>query len=707
MQALLAAFALSFAGAAAAASPCAGDSCTEVIIQRIVDGDTVRVMIEDAVGVRETPRLRLLDIDAPERGQPGSADSRDALADKVFRRRVSLESEGNDRYGRMLGRIYLGERDISREMVREGYAWVRRPLGGGHSEALEESLLAAERVSRQAGAGIWSLPEAQRSPPWKWRRDRRVAAAANRRDMAAGTDNVAAGSLELLINEPTGAAGPSSRCATDICLRLLRMIESAGETIDFAIYGARNQPRILEALLAAQRRGVEVRGMVDRDRQGNTYYSSTNEWVQRLGPGAVVDDQARESPSDNYFEPGCPRPGGFEGPLQCLAYDLGDRWLLAEHASREDVTDPAKGGVNKIMHNKFFVVDGRHLWTGSANISNSGIGGYNANTVVVADSPPLAAVYTAEFDRLRVRREPDDRKERDGVEVLSVGDAEVTAWFSPQDRPLRFGVQALLATAKRSIDAPVFFLTSKHAAADLIDAHRRGVRVRVIVDATSAKNGYSKHELLRAAGVATKVENWGGKMHMKVAVVDGEFLVLGSMNWTSAGEDANDENTLLVRSRPLAERMAASFEDMWRSIPNRWAQSGSRPDPESLDSTGACFDGIDNDFDDLADGQDPGCRAAPPPLPSLPPHRLVTKAVPALAEGTRAGGRPPKSYRLYGPSSCDPSYPDWWVCLPERPGGTGRDFDCGDLPYRSITVRGTDPHRLDGDRDGKACEEYR
>jgi phosphatidylserine/phosphatidylglycerophosphate/cardiolipin synthase-like enzyme len=170
----------------------------------------------------------------------------------------------------------------------------------------------------------------------------------------------------------------------------------------------------------------------------------------------------------------------------------------------------------------------------------------------------------------------------------------------------------------------MFFLTHKALARELIQAARRGVRVCVIVDATSAVNGYSKHELLRAAGMPVKVENWGGKMHMKTAVVDGRFTVLGSMNWTRAGDKENDKNVLIVDSRNVAARVERFFERLWRSIPDK--RLVGRPDPESHDSTTACSDGMDDDFDGLIDAADPGCSRTPPPPPPLPPYRLVEKA---------------------------------------------------------------------------------
>ena len=146
----------------------------------------------------------------------------------------------------------------------------------------------------------------------------------------------------------------------------------------------------------------------------------------------------------------------------------------------------------------------------------------------------------------------------------------------------------------------------------------------VILDATASKNGYTKHELLRAAGIPVKVENWGGKMHMKSAVIDGQYIITGSMNWTSAGEGGNDENTVIIKSEKMARQYEKYFQKVWDSISDKWLEG--RPDPESMNSAAACFDDVDNDFDHLADAEDDGCGETPPSLPPLPPHWFVSKA---------------------------------------------------------------------------------
>ena len=84
----------------------------------IVDGDTVDLLVE-----RTQHRIRLDQIDTPERGQPWGNRARQALADKVFQEDVRVEVSDTDRYNRLIGAIWLGDRDINREMVREGHAW--------------------------------------------------------------------------------------------------------------------------------------------------------------------------------------------------------------------------------------------------------------------------------------------------------------------------------------------------------------------------------------------------------------------------------------------------------------------------------------------------------------------------------------------------------------------------------------------------------
>jgi endonuclease YncB( thermonuclease family) len=89
------------------------------------------------------------------------------LAALVFRRRVTVVVVDTDRYGRTVGRVIAGGTDVNAAMVRRGAAWVYRAYSD------DPALLRLEAEARAARRGLWALPEAQRQPPWDWRRPRR------------------------------------------------------------------------------------------------------------------------------------------------------------------------------------------------------------------------------------------------------------------------------------------------------------------------------------------------------------------------------------------------------------------------------------------------------------------------------------------------------------------------------------------------------
>ncbi|UFN51663.1 thermonuclease family protein (plasmid) [Roseomonas sp. OT10] len=123
------------------------------------DGDTITVLTP----AREQVRVRLAEIDAPERRQPYGTRAREVLAELVWQQRVRVEVVDVDRYGRTVGRVHAGPVDVSAEMVRSGAAWVYRQYN--HDPALPE----LEEEARHERRGLWGLPEADRVPPWEWR----------------------------------------------------------------------------------------------------------------------------------------------------------------------------------------------------------------------------------------------------------------------------------------------------------------------------------------------------------------------------------------------------------------------------------------------------------------------------------------------------------------------------------------------------------
>lgn len=102
---------------ALAAPSVAADLSVKVV--GISDGDTVRV-VDDK---KNEIKVRLAGIDAPEFSQDFGTKSKEVLSEKVFGKKVTLESHGEDDYGRTIGTLKIGDRNINREMVAEGWAW--------------------------------------------------------------------------------------------------------------------------------------------------------------------------------------------------------------------------------------------------------------------------------------------------------------------------------------------------------------------------------------------------------------------------------------------------------------------------------------------------------------------------------------------------------------------------------------------------------
>ena len=142
------------------ASFCSADYLENLAIKRIVDGDTVHVFFKD-----EVYKLRLTEIDAPERDQPFGIDSTNYLKKLLSDGKVNIDISGSDRYGRKLARLYWKGKDINRELVSAGYAWVYDEYVTDHSFYENQ---AQARIEKK---GLWK--DSDQIEPWKWRQLRK------------------------------------------------------------------------------------------------------------------------------------------------------------------------------------------------------------------------------------------------------------------------------------------------------------------------------------------------------------------------------------------------------------------------------------------------------------------------------------------------------------------------------------------------------
>ena len=126
-------------------------------IKRVVDGDTVHVFYQD-----EVYKIRLTEIDAPERDQPHGSNSTEYLKSLLKEGMVDVDISGTDRYGRKLGRLYWQGMDINRELVSAGYAWVYDQY------VTDNSFYENQSKARNSKKGLWE--DQNPLEPWNWRK---------------------------------------------------------------------------------------------------------------------------------------------------------------------------------------------------------------------------------------------------------------------------------------------------------------------------------------------------------------------------------------------------------------------------------------------------------------------------------------------------------------------------------------------------------
>jgi phosphatidylserine/phosphatidylglycerophosphate/cardiolipin synthase-like enzyme len=214
----------------------------------------------------------------------------------------------------------------------------------------------------------------------------------------------------------TDAHGPSVEI-TEMERALLDRIEAATTSIDLSIYGF-NRESIRDAIIKAHDRGVSVR--------------------------MVVDDDAYEDPKYN------------------------PHFTELEKAGISITNDARSSN----MHNKFFIIDGEIVWTGSTNTTDTGFT-YHHNNSVVFTSTLVADIFTTEFNEMFVERKFGTHKSDNTTHNVNYNGIPLEIYFSPSDGALD-EVIAEVNTATESIYFSIFFFTDDTLRDALIDRKQAG-----------------------------------------------------------------------------------------------------------------------------------------------------------------------------------------------------------------------------------------
>ncbi len=262
-------------------------------------------------------------------------------------------------------------------------------------------------------------------------------------------------------NERATTATGTTTETTEIERKLLSLIDHAAVSIDVALYDL-NRQSVVDALVAAHGRGVTVRAVGDDDAAVGEY----SVWYQELTDAGITV-----------------------------------------------ITDTS---ASQIQHNKFLIVDDEIVWTGSTNLTDTGLT-LNANNSVIITDTTLAGIYQTEFEEMWSGNFHGDKTDNT-AHLLDYDGTLVESYFSPTDL-IAFEVWDELAGADETIHFAMFFWTDDLLANRVIERLGEGVAVSGVWDQLGESNGSSDDEALCAAGAQIKIEDFSGKVHHKFAVI--------------------------------------------------------------------------------------------------------------------------------------------------------------------------------------------
>jgi len=219
----------------------------------------------------------------------------------------------------------------------------------------------------------------------------------------------------------------------------------------------------------------------------------------------------------------------------------------------------------KLMHDKFIIIDGSILVTGSSNFTKNGFDN-NSNNINVFYSNELSELFMQEF---RLQEEnffgKSSRKKLTSTaekEVIFTGDATVSTYFSASD-DIKSNLINLINSCENTLEIMMFTFTDKDIANAIVEAASRNVEIRIILETFQAGSKWSVSNFLAENNVDFILDENPRVFHHKVMIIDNKYVVTGSYNYTISAQNYNDENILIVESSKFVEAYLECFNDFW------------------------------------------------------------------------------------------------------------------------------------------------
>ncbi len=219
-----------------------------------------------------------------------------------------------------------------------------------------------------------------------------------------------------------------------------------------------------------------------------------------------------------------------------------------------------------LMHNKFCVIDGKKVTTGSMNPTFNDAYKNNNNLLIIT-SPLLAQNYEDEFQEMW-------RGEfKKGAPVknptIKINDTIIQNYFCPEDLCAEH-VKEELRKAEKSILFMTFSFTHDGIANILLLKQQEGLDIHGVMEARQVTE-YSVFKVLEYQGVDVRKDGNKNNLHHKVFIIDEKTVITGSFNPTAGGNERNDENILIIDDEEIARRFVQEFWKVYGEGQNKSA----------------------------------------------------------------------------------------------------------------------------------------
>lgn len=346
---------------------------------------------------------------------------------------------------------------------------------------------------------------------------------------------------------------------------LVRLLDDAKTSIDIALYGFSNE-RICDAVLDACKRGIAVRCATEYDSEHEDAWLRIAEAIRNypeynlslvLGNTAGIMHNKYFIIDEKYVVTGSTNLTSgmwkhFNNLVIIRSPGLAADFKMDFEVLYAGYNSTSKGNDDDLdSDNGYNVINGNGMkW----NETTHPIG----NMTVQVFFTPYHYIFPSYAVSYGYWNGPDDNDDTDGYSFFNYDDGnyETVDSISDLDQPnALYVIWELLRNAQKSITIYSFAFTDRVVMDLIIKAQQeRGVDVKVWMERGQFYSSYSHHgESFK--NFSQKIQNFklcrkadGGLLHHKVIMIDDEILILGSLNFSSAAVNKNDENFLIIRN---------------------------------------------------------------------------------------------------------------------------------------------------------------